>query len=105
MEAVMRTTSPHQSADDGEPRDSDDASVMYRELFAAAAPSEREGYRRIVRGGTGLVTISARHSALAQSEADAISRFRLHQYVLAGLYDGEIIQRLGLATDPAMSLL
>lgn len=75
-----------------------------QELFATPV-HHRRGYQRIERSGTGLVTITVRHSALTKGEALAIGEFRLRQYVLAGLYERETMQRFGLTTDPAMSLL
>jgi hypothetical protein len=49
--------------------------------------------------------VVAAHGALTPVEHEAISRYRLEQYALAGLYSGELVMLLGIADDPSMALL
>lgn len=81
------------------------AQARYPELFDAVANPSRPGVERVVRQGTGLVALTAVHECLTPREQRAISEFRLHQYVLAGLYDAEKVARLELDVDPAVAML
>lgn len=81
------------------------AEARYPELFDAQAHPARPGVERVTRAGTGLVVVTAVHEHLTPEEQRAISEYRLHQYVLAGLYDAEKVARLGLEVDPAVSML
>jgi hypothetical protein len=74
-------------------------------LFDAVANPSRPGVERVVRQGTGLVALTAVHECLTPREQRAISEYRLHQYVLAGLYDAEKVARLELDVDPAVAML
>jgi hypothetical protein len=78
--------------------------ARYPALFCAE-PESRPGFQRIVRPGTGLVVVSAAHTLLHPEEAEAIAEYRLQQYVLAGLYDIAVVERLALRVDPAMQTL
>ncbi len=76
--------------------------AAYPLLFAG--PSEQEGglaYQR-QRAHTGLQTIAVRHDALSEHQLRSLGRFRLHQYVLCGFYDPEVIFERGIRTDPAL---
>jgi hypothetical protein len=81
------------------------AQARYPELFDAVANPSRPGVERVVRQGTGLVALTAVHECLTPQEQQAISEYRLHQYVLAGMYDAEKVARLALDVDPAVALL
>lgn len=81
------------------------AQARYPELFDVAACLARPGVERVARVGTGLVAVIAVHECLTPVEQRAISEYRLHQYVLAGLYDAEKVARLGLEVDPAVAQL
>ncbi|HKV84414.1 MAG TPA: hypothetical protein VJN88_07650, partial [Ktedonobacterales bacterium] len=81
------------------------AQARYPELFDAVAYPSRPGVERVVRKGTGLVALTAVHESLTAQEQRAISEYRLHQYVLAGLYDAEKVARLELDVDPAVAML
>jgi hypothetical protein len=82
------------------------AEARYPALFASPhAGAGRPGFRRTKRDGTGIVVISALHGDLTATELDAISEYRLQQYVLSGMYDEHIIARLGLKRDPGVELL
>lgn len=78
--------------------------ARYPALFCPT-PELRPGFQRIVRPGTGLVVVSAAHTMLHSEEAEAIAEYRLQQYVLAGLYDIAVVERLALHADPAMKTL
>jgi hypothetical protein len=79
-------------------------SPRYAALFADSVVP-RQGYTRVVRPGTQIVIVTARHDALSADELRAIGEYRLDQYILAGLYDAEVADRLGLTTDPEMGRL
>lgn len=81
------------------------AQARYPELFDVDSCPSRPGVERVARVGTGLVAVTAVHECLTPVEQRAISEYRLHQYVLAGLYDAEKVSRLGLEVDPAVALL
>lgn len=79
--------------------------ARYPLLFQPSARPEAEGYKRLERAGTGIVVTTALHEQLTDDERRAIGEFRLDQYVLAGMYDAELVEREGIETDPAMGLL
>ena len=81
------------------------AQARYPQLFDVASFPSRPGVERVARVGTGLVAVIAVHECLTPEEQRAISEYRLHQYVLAGLYDAEKVARLGLEVDPAVAML
>jgi len=81
------------------------AAARYPELFLSPTFHSLPGRRRRVRAGSGLVLVVARHGLLAPREAVAIAEYRLHQYMLAGLYDPLAVERLNIAADPAMEAL
>jgi hypothetical protein len=61
--------------------------------------------RRIVRPGTGLIIVTAPHGALSTTARTAVARFRLRQYVLAGLYDPVRARQYDDQGDPALQTL
>lgn len=65
----------------------------------------RDGYDVLRRRGTGLAIVTVEHGALSTQEEAAISAYRLRQYVMAGLYDEQIVERLARPCDPAMRAL
>lgn len=84
--------------------DSRRTSPRFAALFADPVVP-RQGYTRVVRPGTQIVIVTARHDALSADEVRAIGEYRLDQYIQAGLYDAEAADRLGLTTDPEMGRL
>jgi hypothetical protein len=54
------------------------------------------------RRGTGITVRFLRHGQLTGEQLEAIGEYRLEQYILAGMYDGQIASELGLTTDPAL---
>lgn len=78
--------------------------ARYPALFSPT-PESRPRFQRIIRPGTGLVVVSAAHAMLCPEEAEAIAEYRLQQYVLAGLYDIAVVERMALRVDPAMQTL
>jgi hypothetical protein len=63
-----------------------------------------EGVLRWKRhAGIGLVSVAIRQSALDGRQREALGEFRLHQYLLCGLYDAAYAMRHGLLTDPALA--
>ncbi|MBF6591293.1 MAG: hypothetical protein IVW57_12310 [Ktedonobacterales bacterium] len=79
--------------------------ALYPHLLAG--PWERSGgvlYQRM-RTGSGLHTIAVRHDALSEAQFQALSEFRLQQYLLCGYYDPAVISAQGLRTDPALNAL
>ncbi|HEV8193596.1 MAG TPA: hypothetical protein VGP82_19230, partial [Ktedonobacterales bacterium] len=61
--------------------------------------------KRIVRPGTGLIVVTAPHGALSTTARAAIARFRLKQYVVAGLYDPVRAGHYDDQGDPALQAL
>lgn len=57
------------------------------------------------RRGTGLIVAVARHDHLSHEALEAIARFRLNQYVAAGLYDEHQAWRYRKHGDPSLSVL
>ena len=79
--------------------------ARYPLLFQSSGRAERAGYKRIERAGTGIVVATILDQTLDADERRAIGEYRLDQYVLAGLYDAELVEREGVETDPAMLAL
>jgi hypothetical protein len=49
-----------------------------------------------------LQTIALSHDALSDHQLRSLGRFRLHQYVLCGFYDPDVILNHGFRVDPAL---
>lgn len=62
-------------------------------------------YVAVFRPGTRLTIISASHNALTEQERADVSAYRLEQYIAAGLYDAELVERAQIKEDPAMTML
>lgn len=67
--------------------------------------STSKGVSVKVRHGTGLVIAVVRHDQLSEEALEAIARFRLAQYVAAGLYDAQHAWRYQKRGDPALKAL
>lgn len=75
----------------------------FRDMVGGSAP--HEGVRFTVRSGTGLRVVMAYHGQLSACERTAIGRFRLTQYVAAGLYDEARARRFEEHGDPSLEAL
>lgn len=69
------------------------------------AYSNLPAIKRIERKGTGLIVVTAPHGALSTIARLAIARFRLRQYVAAGLYDPVRAHHYDEQGDPALQAL
>lgn len=72
---------------------------------ASQSASAKKGIYVKVRHGTGLVIAVVRHDQLSEEAMEAIARFRLAQYVAAGLYDAQHAWRYQKRGDPALKAL
>jgi hypothetical protein len=82
------------------------AAARYPGLFChPGLRTVRLGYQRVERSGTGIVSLAVLHGDLTPRELDAISEYRLQQYVLSGMYDAATVERLGLWRDPSLEAL
>jgi molybdopterin/thiamine biosynthesis adenylyltransferase len=81
------------------------AAPRHASLFLDHGFQPCEGRLRLRRAGTGLIILSLRHDTLTTDEKTALGAYRLEQYVLADLYDAEVVRRLGVSEDPAMDNL
>jgi hypothetical protein len=71
----------------------------YTSLFSSKTYSDIPA-RSWHRQGTGVIVQMLQHSQLTAEQWEAIGEYRLDQYVLAGLYDVDRVNELGLTADP-----
>lgn len=76
-----------------------------RPFSLAAVGRRKPPYLVKSRPGSGLIVISALQHQLTHQEQEAISRFRLEQFLNAGFYDEKAVERYHLNGDPAMEEL
>lgn len=80
---------------------SENPRVFSREWVARRKPEYAVKFRQ----GSDLIVISALHHQLNAYELEALSRFRLKQYVNAEFYDADAVKQYQITTDPAMAEL
>jgi hypothetical protein len=83
------------------------ASKRYPCLFTGASTQAAShqpvtGLFHWKRRGTGIVVRFLQHGHMTSEQLEAIGEYRLEQYILAGMYDGQTASELGLTTDPAL---